>query len=144
MQTLIEADVELLKPVCKELNIPVQPPVEVEFHKRLHKEDTITGRLIEYSSIATTVDLPTSSSAFVSVNSQTEFGHIEKLFCYRSTQFVILSKFDNFTHTSDGLIIVADTTAKTRTILPFDSVSWPLVVASNPIDNQLWILNPQS
>ena len=142
VQTLNEADVELLKPVCKALNIPVQSPVHVEFHKRLHKEDTITGRLVDYSSLTNTVDLPTSSSAFVSVKSQTEFGHIERFFCYRSTKFVILSMFDNFTHTSDGLIIIADSTAKTRTFLSFDSVSRPLVVASDPIDNQLWILNP--
>lgn len=135
-----DEDTVLFKPICKTLGLPIQPPVEVTVQKKVCKEDPQTGRKIEYNA----QDLSAYSvtcSAFVSFNSVPEFGHIESFFVYRSTQFVVVQKFQHFTRRSGGLILIPDMTLTTRVILSFDNskLSCPLVVAHR--DKELWILN---
>ena len=131
-------DVQLLKPICKALGIPIDPPVEVIVKKSALKEDPQTGRQIEYKGLM--APTPSSScSAFVSLNSVPEFGQIESFFVYRSTQFVIIKKFHHPTICSYGLIVIPDRTSTTREIVALDKLSPPLVVACS--DKELWILN---
>ena len=104
-------DVQLLKPICKALGIPIDPPVEVIVKKSALKEDPQTGRQIEYKGLM--APTPSSScSAFVSLNSVPEFGQIQSFFVYRSTQFVIIKKFHHPTICSYGLIVIPDRTSQ--------------------------------
>lgn len=60
-------------------------------------------------------------------------------FSYRSKKIVTLYKFDDSPTVIDGLIYIADATLKSRSIVPFDSISLPLIIALD--DNHLYILN---
>ena len=50
--SLNDEDTELLKPLCKELGLPIQPPVDVMVQKKAIKEDPHTGRKVEYKAVS--------------------------------------------------------------------------------------------
>lgn len=137
--SLDEVDTTLLKQACKDLHFPIQPPVEVKVVKKLEKENSQTGRNVEYTSLPISTLPRTTCSAFVSLKSSESFGQIESFFIYRSTKFVILHIFNSPAQRLHGLIYIADMTLTARKIVPFDNISLPLVIAIN--NNHLWILN---
>lgn len=128
-----------MKPICKALGLPIQPPIHVTVQKKVIKEDSETGRKVEYKPLSASNIPNITCSAFIPWNSAAEFGQIERFFLYRATQFVVVHKFLHFVHRSDGLILVPDMTLTTRVILTLDELSCPLVVAHS--DKELWILN---
>ena len=139
--TLTDEDTALLKPLCKTLCLPFQPPVEVTVLKKVLRDDPDTGRKIEYKALPTPNTPSTSCSAFVSLNSVADFGQIKSFFVYRSTTFAVVQKFQHFIPQSDGLMLVSDMTSTKKVILTLDTLSYPLVVAHDHIDRELWILN---
>ena len=72
-----EADVDLLKPHCQTLNIPVQTATEVFVEKKLLKENKRTGQIIKYNSTSTD---KASCASVITLNSSLEFGHIKSVF----------------------------------------------------------------
>lgn len=127
-------DSKLFRPVCRELNLPIQDPINVLATKKVRKEDSNTGRIIEYN---------TSNSSVVQLNPLPEFGKIVNFFTYRSLQFVVANKFEiHITH--DGrLIHIPDISAASRMIIFFKDLEKyrPLVTADVGDSKQLWILN---
>ena len=70
-------NLELLKPICKNLNLPLQPPVSVDFLKKVILREKLTGRIIEYK--------PSKSNSVVYITqpmhiAQLTFGQVESLF----------------------------------------------------------------
>ena len=126
---LDEEDVEHLKPVCKDLDIPLQLPVEVIVQAKMIKEDVNTHRVVEFR----------NESTYVALNSIPEFGQLKMLFTYRDNKFAFLAKYDSW-NMEDGLIHIKDTTTTTRVAAHLDSLSSPLVTAA-PQTKELWILN---
>ena len=139
---LNEDDVELFKPVCKRLNLPVQYPVAVCFLKKVSVIDNPTGRAIDYRSANETatcfnVVFITSQSP---VTHDQQFAMIKSLFVYRGINFAILEIFKYPVHFSDGIGHVTNCTETSRAVFPLDEVSRPLVIAIKRLP-QFYILN---
>ena len=83
---LDEEDVEHLKPVCKDLDITLQLPVEVIVQAKMIKEDVNTHRVVEFR----------NESTYVALNSIPEFGQLKMLFTYRDNKFAFLTKYDSW------------------------------------------------
>ena len=127
-------------PVCRTMNLPIQPPITVSFSKKICITEEPTGRVIEFKSRTSESDIIVNyrDCTFVSFNSL--FGCIEKLFTYRGMQFAIITKFDCVVNVSNGLVDITDTTMNSLTMCQLKEVSRPLVVAMECCP-QLWILN---
>ncbi len=98
---LDEGEIAFLKPICRSLNMPLQPPVIATFHKKATKEEP-TGRIVEYRSRSLT------HPSFVTLDSKapqeiTTFGKTEDFFTYRSVKFAVVSRFECSTHSLYGL-----------------------------------------
>ena len=136
----LKREFDMFLPVCRIINLPIQPPISVSFSKKMCITEEPTGRVIEFRSIT-----PESASninyrdcTFVSFNSQ--FGYIDRLFMYRGIDFAFITKFDYVVNISNGLVSIADITMNSQTICRLKEVSRPLVVAMECYP-QLFILN---
>ena len=74
---LSDDEISLLKPICRSLEIPLQSPVSVNFHKKVMVTEKSTGRIIEYRS-----DIKSNSFVALDHNQDCEarFGQIQSLF----------------------------------------------------------------
>ena len=138
---LQDEEVTLLKPVCKNLNLPLQPPVSVVFLKKVTIKEKFTGRIIEYKPSnfnAEPVILIKRATELTS--SLSSFGYIENIFSYRSHTFAIVQQFECLGHTFNGLVCISDPSICRKQIYLLESVSRPLVTAVNE-SSELWILN---
>ena len=48
---LSEEEFDMFLPVCKTINLPIQPPITVSFSKKMCITEEPTGRVIEFKSI---------------------------------------------------------------------------------------------
>ena len=117
-----------MKPLVRKYSLPFQTPMEVEVHKKQIREDSNTGRKIEFSSGV--VCLPTSPP---------QYAKIDYLFSYKSVSFAGCQVFCSVVP-RDSMLHVPNTTLFERTILPLKELSRPLVFATGN-DNELWILS---
>lgn len=144
-RTLGEGETALLKPVCKSLNMPLQPPVVVLHQKKATKEDQLTGRIITYSSINLKHTSGMYCSAFVSLDTKAytdhKFGQIESFFTYRAVQFAVIDMFECTANCLYGLTRIPDTKSTVKVIVPMEEVSPPLPVAIDHDCSELWILS---
>ena len=136
---LTEEDFRLFHPVCKRLNLPVQPPVSACFLKKISIIDNPTGRMRDYRSSnesATCFNVVSVTSE----SSATQFGIIKRLFVYRDINFAFIEIFKCPIHYCDGIVYVTNCTNNSQALLPLVEVSRPHVIA---IENfpQLYILN---
>ena len=91
-QDLDEGETLLFKPVCKKLDLPLQPPVTVKFFnsKKVSIIDKPTGRAIVYTLCATNA---LSFPSIVSLDqSPLMFGKVQDIFSYRETKFASVKK----------------------------------------------------
>ena len=89
---LDEGETLLFKPVCKKLDLPLQPPVTVKFFnsKKVSIIDKPTGRAIVYTLCATNA---LSFPSIVSLDqSPLMFGKVQDIFSYRETKFASVKK----------------------------------------------------
>ena len=139
---LSEEEFAMFLPVCRTMNLPIQPPIIVSFSKKLCITEEPTGRVIEFKSRTSESDISANyrDCMFVSFNSHDQFGCIEKLFMYRGKRFALITKFDCAVNVSNGLVNIVNTTMNSQAICQLKEVSRPLVVAMECCP-QLWILN---
>ena len=55
-------------------------------------------------------------------------------YCYRSTFFTVVKKFNNSTEIEPGLISVRDQNLVTKLVVPLDKVSRPLIVGKSDLE----------
>jgi len=113
---LSEEEFDMFLPVCRTINLPIQPPISVSFSKKVCITEEPTGRVIEYRSITpeSAININYRDCTFVSFNSQ--FGYIDRLFMYRGIDFAFITKFDCVVNISNGLVSIADITMNSQTI----------------------------
>ena len=111
-----------MKKQVREYSLPLETPFEVEVCKAIEREDSMTGRVIEFSSGV--VRLPTQ-----------QFAEIYCPFSYKSVSFAGCRVFTKVVP-KDSLYLVPDIMKTTFAIVP---VAPPLVYAKCT-DNELWIL----
>ena len=121
----------MMRPLVRELSLPLQTPMEVAIHKKTTREDENTHRKIEYSSGV--VLLPSSSQS-----PQGQYAKIDYLFSYKGVDFACVLVFANVV--AKDYLYVANTTSLRKTILPLQRLSRPLVYATAN-DSELWILS---
>ena len=138
---LTEQDGAMFKDLCMTLSIPVQPPVNVAFLKKVCLFEKITGRCIDYKSKSLGSD-GLDGCTFISFNYAHQFaiGFIERPFMYREAVFTIISKFDCAVTTHHGLVLVTDCTANSQVVCALKDFSRPLVIAED-CHSKLWIIN---
>lgn len=140
---LTDDEVLLLKPICRTLDLPLQPPVSINLLKKVMVTEKQTGRVIEYRN-----DLKCNS--FVAVNKTGDgfncgarFGQIQSLFSYRNNNFAVINKFECPIDDVSGLVCITDCTVHSKAMFLLEELSRPLVVAINDSpDQKIWILNP--
>ena len=79
----------MFQPVCRTINLPIQPPITVSFSKKMCMTKEPTGRVTEFRSITSesAININYRDCMFVSFNSQ--FGYIDRLFMYRGIDFAL-------------------------------------------------------
>ena len=122
--SVVPDEVSLMRPVAEAMNMPIQPPVAVQVHSNISREDTPTGRVIQYH-------LP-DCVAFEA----RAFGEIELLFQYRATLFAVVKKFNNILEIEPGLVSVRGSLV-TKLVIPLEGISRPLIVGKS---NQEFII----
>ena len=140
---LSEEDVKLFNPICRQLNMPVQPPVSVLFLKKISVIDNPTGRMVEYRSSNESSTSRSFNVVSVTLSSKAtapQFGIIKGLFVYRDVNFAVIEIFECPIHFSDGIVDVTNCTNTSRAILPLVEVSRPLIIAMEKFP-QLYIIN---
>lgn len=134
---LLEDDeIVLFRPVCQNLNLPLQPPISVSFHKKVTIREKPTGWIIEYK--------PSNIKGYTVVSlkqsADLAFGQVESFLTYRNNVFTIIQKFESLTHISSGLVCISDPSVCKKELFPLEAISRPLVTALNE-RSELWILN---
>lgn len=138
---LNEQDCAMFKHLCMILSIPVQPPVNVAFLRKVCLSEKTTGRFIDYKSKSLDSE-GLDDCTFVSFNYARQFaiGYIERIFMYREAVFTTISKFDCAVTTHHGLVLVTDCTANSKVVCTLKDLSRPLAIAED-CHPKLWIIN---
>lgn len=132
-------EIQLFKPVCKKLGLPLQPPVTVETlnSKKVTIIDKPTGRAIVY----TLCD--TDASGFPSIVSLDQsvltFGKLYDIFSYREIKFASVKKIKCTISNFYGLRRLSNCIDDDSVILSIHEISRPLAYARSGLD--IWILN---
>lgn len=139
---LSDDEVLLLKPICRALDLPLQPPVSINLFKKVMVTEKPTGRVIEYRNDVKCNSFVTLNKNRDGLNSEPRFGQIQSLFSYRNNNFAVIKKFECPTDNVSGLVCITNCTIHSKAIYLLEELSRPLVVAINEsADQKIWILN---
>lgn len=129
---LDSTECKLMEPLARKYSLPIHDPMEITLHKKVLRDDPLTGRRVQFSP---------GLSGVVSTGTSL-YGKIDCLFSYGNVHFAFCSTFGaSQVLKENGLVFVPDMSSGQKSILPLEKLSRPLVVATGSDDNELWILS---